>query len=94
MQEPNRERQSGEERHIDPGKTSVFHRYHLGWVIAAMLLTIGFLLYINGGLAVFSTFEGCAAMILLPLIVGALVFRSMLVADYNKRKQSAQQDEE
>ncbi len=93
MQEPKRDHQTGEEQHTDPRKTSAFHRYHIGWVIGAMLVTVGFVLLTNGGLAVFSTPEGWTAIILLPLIAGVLVFRSMLVADYNKRKNSTQKDE-
>ena len=54
----------------------VFRRYHLGWVLLSMAATVA---------AVFVARGGWGPMLILPLIVGALVFRSMLVADYKRR---------
>lgn len=70
-----------EETNIQPRRrrqdhTSVFQRYHLGWVLLSMVVA-AILVQLAGG--------GWGATIMLPLIVGALIFRSMLVADYHKR---------
>ena len=65
--------------------SSVFQRYHLGWVLLSMLVTAVLVVLYFGG--VDTSTEGWTAVIMLPLIVGALVFRSMLVADYKKRNQ-------
>lgn len=72
MNEP-QDRQSRER-----GFWSVFRCYHLGWVLLSMVVAV-VLVQLAGG--------GWGATIMLPLIVGALVFRSMLVADYKKRNQ-------
>ena len=72
MNEP-KDKENGERE-----TSSVFQRYHLGWVLLSMVVAV-VLVQLAGG--------GWGATIMLPLIVGALVFRSMLVADYKKRNQ-------
>lgn len=73
MSEMEQDRESRSQR-----RESVFRRYHLGWVLLSMVVAV-ILVQLAGG--------GWGATIMLPLIVGALVFRSMLVADYKKRNQ-------
>lgn len=73
MSEMEQDRESRSQR-----RESVFRRYHLGWVLLSMVVAV-VLVQLAGG--------GWGAAIMLPLIVGALVFRSMLVADYKKRNQ-------
>lgn len=73
MSEMEQDRESRSQR-----RESVFRRYHLGWVLLSMVVAV-VLVQLAGG--------GWGATIMLPLIVGALVFRSMLVADYKKRNQ-------
>ena len=73
MSEMEQDRDSRSQR-----RESVFRRYHLGWVLLSMVVAV-VLVQLAGG--------GWGATIMLPLIVGALLFRSMLVADYKKRNQ-------
>lgn len=73
MSEMEQDRESRSQR-----RERVFRRYHLGWVLLSMVVAV-VLVQLAGG--------GWGATIMLPLIVGALVFRSMLVADYKKRNQ-------
>ncbi len=73
MSEMEQDRESRSQR-----RESVFRRYHLGWVLLSMVVAV-VLVQLAGG--------GWGATIMLPLIVGALLFRSMLVADYKKRNQ-------
>lgn len=73
MSEMEQDRESRSQR-----RESVFRRYHLGWVLLSMVVAV-VLVQLAGG--------GWGATIMLPLIVGALVFRSILIADYKKRNQ-------
>ena len=73
MSEMEQNRESRSQR-----RESVFRRYHLGWVLLSMVVAV-VLVQLAGG--------GWGATIMLPLIVGALVFRSILIADYKKRNQ-------
>ena len=64
---------------------STFRRYRLGWVLLGMIATAGVVILANGSIA---------ATILLPLIVGAFIFRSALVDNYNKRQAEESQENE
>lgn len=63
--------------------SSAIQRYHLGWVLLSMVVTAVLVVLYFGG--VDTSTEGWTAVIMLPLIVGAMVFRSMLIADYKKQ---------
>lgn len=64
---------------------STFRRYRLGWVLLGMIATAVVVILANGSIA---------ATILLPLIVGAFIFRSALVDNYNKRQAEESQENE
>ena len=80
--EPEKELQSPRSRreHV-----STFRRYRLGWVLLGMIATAVVVILANGSIA---------ATILLPLIVGAFIFRSALVDNYNKRQAEESQENE
>ncbi len=58
-------------------QVSAFRRYRLGWVLLGMVATAVAVVLANGSLA---------AVVMLPLIVGAFIFRSALVEDYKRRQ--------
>ena len=64
---------------------STFRRYRLGWVLLGMIATAVVVILANGSIA---------ATILLPLIVGAFIFRSALVDNYNRRQAEESQENE
>ena len=64
---------------------STLRRYRLGWVLLGMIATAVVVILANGSIA---------ATILLPLIVGAFIFRSALVDNYNKRQAEESQENE
>lgn len=64
---------------------STFRRYRLGWVLLGMIATAVVVILAKGSIA---------ATILLPLIVGAFIFRSALVDNYNKRQAEESQENE
>lgn len=82
--EQNKEMQT--RKHIPRSRRqmSAFHRYRLGWVLLSMVVA-AILVYLAGG--------DWGAMIILPLIVGAFLFRSALVEDY-KRRQAEESSEQ
>lgn len=65
-------------------RVSTFRRYRLGWVLLGMIATAVAVVLANGSLA---------AVILLPLIVGAFIFRSALVENYRNSQANATQEE-
>ena len=64
---------------------STFRRYRLGWVLLGMIATAVVVILANGSIA---------ATVMLPLIVGAFIFRSALVDNYNKRQVEESQENE
>ena len=64
---------------------STFRRYRLGWVLLGMIATAVVVILANGSIA---------ATVMLPLIVGAFIFRSALVENYNKRQAEESQENE
>lgn len=62
---------------------STFRRYRLGWVLLGMIATEVAVVLANGSVA---------AAIMLPLIVGAFIFRSALVENYNRRQAEETQE--
>ena len=62
---------------------STFRRYRLGWVLLGMIATAVVVILANGSIA---------ATIMLPLIVGAFIFRSALVENYNRRQAEETQE--
>lgn len=64
---------------------STFRRYRLGWVLLGMIATAVVVILANGSIA---------ATVMLPLIVGAFIFRSALVDNYNKRQAEESQENE
>ena len=62
---------------------STFRRYRLGWVLLGMIATEAAVVLANGSVA---------AAIMLPLIVGAFIFRSALVENYNRRQAEETQE--
>ena len=64
---------------------STFRRYRLGWVLLGMIATAVVVILANGSVA---------ATVMLPLIVGAFIFRSALVENYNKRQAEESQENE
>ena len=64
---------------------STFRRYRLGWVLLGMIATAVVVILANGSVA---------ATVMLPLIVGAFIFRSALVDNYNKRQAEESQENE
>lgn len=64
-------------------RESAFRRYRLGWVLLGMIATAVVVVLANGSVA---------AAIMLPLIVGAFMFRSALVEDYRKRQAEETQE--
>ena len=82
MMEQEKELQSPRSRR---GHVSTFRRYRLGWVLLGMIATAVVVILANGSIA---------ATILLPLIVGAFIFRSALVDNYNKRQAEESQENE
>ena len=71
--EQEKERQSPRSRreHVN-----TFRRYRLGWVLLGMIATEVAVVLANGSVA---------AAVMPPLIVGAFIFRSALVENYNRR---------
>ena len=61
---------------------STFRRYRLGWVLLGMIATEAAVVLANGSVA--------AAI--MPLIVGAFIFRSALVENYNRRQAEETQE--
>lgn len=78
--EQEKERQSPRSRreHV-----STFRRYRLGWVLLGMIATAVVVILANGSIA---------ATVMLPLIVGAFIFRSALVENYNRRQAEETQE--
>lgn len=64
-------------------QSSAFQRYRLGWVLLSMIATAVAVVLAGGNVA---------ATIMLPLIVGAFVFRSALVEDYKRRQAEEAQE--
>ena len=64
---------------------STFRRYRLGWVLLGMIATAVVVILANGSIA---------ATVMLPLIVGAFIFRSALVENYNRRQAEESQENE
>lgn len=62
---------------------SAIRRYRIGWVILGMMVSAAAVVWAGGGVA---------AVILLPLIVGAFIFRSALVEDYRNRQAQESQE--
>ena len=62
---------------------STFRRYRLGWVLLGMIVTEAAVVLANGSVA---------AAIMLPLIVGAFIFRSALGENYNRRQAEETQE--
>ena len=62
---------------------STFRRYRLGWVLLGMIATAVVVILANGSIA---------ATVMLPLIVGAFIFRSALVENYNRRQAEETQE--
>lgn len=76
MQTRQRTPRGGEQR-------SAFQRYRLGWVLLGMIATAVAVVLAGGSLA---------AVVMLPLIVGAFIFRSALVEDYKRRQAQETQE--
>lgn len=66
-----------ENRNRPREQVSAFRRYRVGWALLCAAVAM-ILVYLAGG--------GWGAMVMLPLIVGALVIRSGLVEDYRRRQ--------
>lgn len=62
---------------------SAFQRYRIGWILLGMLATAVAVVLANGSVA---------ALIMLPLIVGAFILRSALVEDYRRRQAEDSQE--
>lgn len=62
---------------------SAFRRYRLGWVLLGVIATAVAVALAGGSLA---------AVVMLPLIVGAFIFRSALVEDYKRRQAEEAQE--
>lgn len=77
-QEKERQRPRNRREHV-----STFRRYRLGWVLLGMTVTEVAVVLANGSIA---------AAVMLPLIVGAFIFRSALVEDYRKRQAEETQE--
>lgn len=82
MMEQEKELQSPRSRRK---QVSTFRRYRLGWVLLGMIATAVVVILANGSVA---------ATVMLPLIVGAFIFRSALVDNYNKRQAEESQENE
>lgn len=80
MMEQEKERQSPRNRreHV-----STFRRYRMGWALLGMVVTEVAVVLANGSIA---------AAVMLPLIVGAFIFRSALVENYRKRQAEETQE--
>lgn len=65
------------------GQVSAFRRYRIGWILLGMLATAVAVVLANGSVA---------ALIMLPLIVGAFILRSALVEDYRRRQAEDSQE--
>ena len=78
--EQEKERQSPRSRreHVN-----TFRRYRLGWVLLGMIATEVAVVLANGSVA---------AAVMLPLIVGAFIFHSALVENYNRRQAEETQE--
>lgn len=80
------------EENIQPQKSpnsrrahvSAFRRYRIGWILLGMIATAVAVVLANGSVA---------ALIMLPLIVGAFIFRSALVENYRNSQADATQEE-
>lgn len=64
-------------------RRSAFQRYRIGWILLGMLATAVAVVLANGSMA---------ALIMLPLIVGAFILRSALVEDYRRRQAEDSQE--
>lgn len=64
-------------------RRSAFRRYRIGWILLGMLATAVAVVLANGSVA---------ALVMLPLIVGAFILRSALVEDYRRRQAEDSQE--
>lgn len=64
-------------------QVSAFQRYRIGWILLGMLATAVAVVLANGSVA---------ALVMLPLIVGAFILRSALVEDYRRRQAEDSQE--
>lgn len=71
---------------LPAGKKRLMKLLHFAWIPLAMVLTAVALVARNGGVEFLTTLDGVVMVIAFPLVVGVMLYRSMLFYYNNKNK--------